>query len=706
MQLHCTRPGCSRPINPHPNLKDSIRTASQLFCTNCGMPLILRGRYLPQRLLGKGGFGAAFYACDRDTPALRPCVVKLFQPSAQLNQQQLKIAQQLFAREAEVLERLGNQHPQIPDLFAYFPIVVKSPASGKDEEYFYLVQEFIDGEDLEQILERRGALPEGAVKAILISILQVLDFVHQNGAIHRDIKPSNIMKTVDSELFLLDFGAVKQVTGATATATKSTGIYTTGYAPPEQVTGGQVFPASDLYSLAVTCIVLLTGKETTELFDSYSNRWLWQNHINLQDSNLATVLNKLLNASPQDRYGNAEDTLSALMVGSDLTYQSTQKSPQQQQSIPGPVTTTSTATPPPPIPVTPAPPAPIAPTPSPPVPPASPKTISNQQQSKPGYVRPWMLGVLLLAAVLGGGGWVIKQKGLFIGKPQPSAIQPVDNFQEVDVPPGQYRYGGSTTWAPIRGVIDTKLQQAIPGLELLYQAPTNQAPGSSTGIQMLLNGELDFAQTSRPLTTEEKKQAQKQGITLEEFPVAIEGVAIVTHPELSITNLSQTDLRDIYTGQTNNWQQLGGPDLPVVPISRNDVGGTVAFFSKSVLNGEALASKVQRSVNTTEALRLTANTPGAIYFASAPEVVGQCTVKPLSIDQQPPYQPPYIDLQNCPNQRNQPNLDGFASGDYPLTRQIYIVSNADIPIGRIYAELILSKEGQGALSSVGFAQLR
>lgn len=707
MQLHCTRPGCSRPINPHPNLKDSIRTASQLFCTNCGMPLILRGRYLPQRLLGKGGFGAAFYACDRDTPALRPCVVKLFQPSAQLNQQQLKIAQQLFAREAEVLERLGNQHPQIPDLFAYFPIVVKSPASGKDEEYFYLVQEFIDGEDLEQILERRGALPEGAVKAILISILQVLDFVHQNGAIHRDIKPSNIMKTVDSELFLLDFGAVKQVTGATATATKSTGIYTTGYAPPEQVTGGQVFPASDLYSLAVTCIVLLTGKETTELFDSYSNRWLWQNHINLQDSNLATVLNKLLNASPQDRYGNAEDTLSALMIGSDLTYQSTQKSPQQQQSIPRPVTTTSTATPPPPIPVTPAPPATIAPTPSPPVPPASPKTISNQQQSKPGFVRPWMLGMLLLAAVLGGGGWVIKQKGLLgIGKPQPSAIQPVDSFQEVDVPPGQYRYGGSTTWAPIRGVIDTKLQQAIPGLELLYQAPTNQAPGSSTGIQMLLNGELDFAQTSRPLTTEEKKQAQQQGITLEEFPVAIEGVAIVTHPELSITNLSQTDLRDIYTGQTNNWQQLGGPDLPVVPISRNDVGGTVAFFSKSVLNGEALASKVQRSVNTTEALRLTANTPGAIYFASAPEVVGQCTVKPLSIDQQPPYQPPYIDLQNCPNQRNQPNLDGFASGDYPLTRQIYIVSNADIPIGRIYAELILSKEGQGALSSVGFAQLR
>ncbi|MEO0459103.1 MAG: serine/threonine-protein kinase, partial [Cyanobacteria bacterium P01_A01_bin.114] len=164
-----------------------------------------------------------------------------------------------------------------------------SPSSGQDEEYFYLVQEFIDGEDLEQILERRGPLPEGAVKAILISILKVLDFVHKNGAIHRDIKPSNIMKTVDNQLYLLDFGAVKQVTGA-ASSTRSTGIYTTGYGPPEQITGGQVFPASDLYSLAVTCAVLLTGKETTELFDSYSNRWRWQDQVTSTDKNLALVL--------------------------------------------------------------------------------------------------------------------------------------------------------------------------------------------------------------------------------------------------------------------------------------------------------------------------------------------------------------------------------------------------------------------------------
>ena len=651
------------------------------------MPLILRGRYLPERLLGQGGFGSAYYACDRDTPALRPCVVKLFQPSTQLSQQQLQIAQQLFAREAEVLERLGNQHPQIPDLYAYFPIIVKSPSSGNDEEYFYLVQEFIDGEDLEQILERRGALPEGAVKAILVSILKILEFVHSNGAIHRDIKPSNIMKTVDNQLYLLDFGAVKQVTGAAST-TRSTGIYTTGYAPPEQVTGGQVFPASDLYSLAVTCVVLLTGKETADLFDSYSNRWVWQQHVTLQDKNLILVIDKLLSASPQDRYSSAQMVLDALMPGTNAP-PSLSKSTVAKQT-----TAVSPATAMPPTTAAPA---------------SAPQRLTSSSPmhhpAQKRLLRPWMLAIALLIALFAGGGWWIRQRKM-PGTSQLPRIASAAKFTDIEVPTGQFTYGGSTTWAPIRGAVDPLIEQAFPGLQLVYKDPTNQAPGSSAGIQMLINGELDFAQTSRPLTQTEKQQAQQNGITLQEIPVAIEGVAVVIHPELPLSNLSQTELRDIYTGRVNNWQQLGGPDLPIMAISRDDKGGTVVFFSQAVLNGETLATSVQRSSTTTEAIRLTGNTPGAIYFASAPEVVGQCTVKPISIDQQPSYKLPYIDLQNCPSQRNQPNLEGFSTGDYPLTRQIYVVTTADTPIGQTYAELMLSAEGQTALNDAGFAQLQ
>lgn len=272
MEIHCTRPGCPRPQNFFSDLDDPglVRTAQQKYCTSCGMPLILVGRYMPSRLLGRGGFGAAFLARDRYTPAMRQCVVKQFQPSGDLSPQQVTLAQGLFEREAEVLEQLGNTHPQIPNLFAFFPLSVPSSQGGKDEQFFYLVQQFIDGQDLEHERHIRGKFSEDQALEVLKEILNVLEFVHQNGSIHRDIKPSNIMRDRNGRLYLLDFGAVKQVTKG-ITSARSTGIYSQGFAPPEQMAGAQVYPSSDLYALAVTVITLLTGKDTEALYDAYSN---------------------------------------------------------------------------------------------------------------------------------------------------------------------------------------------------------------------------------------------------------------------------------------------------------------------------------------------------------------------------------------------------------------------------------------------------
>jgi serine/threonine-protein kinase len=276
------------------------------------MPLILCGRYLPERLLGQGGFGAAYLARDRYTPTLRLCVVKLFQPSGDLSPDQLELAQSLFQREAAVLEELGNKHPQIPDLYAFFPLIVPGLKPEQQEEYFYLVQEFIDGEDLEQTLARRGPLPTAEVVEVLVSMLKVLDFVHQNGTIHRDIKPSNIMRHRNDRLYLLDFGAVKQVTTAqNAASAKSTGIYSIGFAPPEQMAGGAVYPSTDLYALAVTCITLLTGKEAGDLYDSYNNSWAWRSHVQINPA-IADVLDRMLLPSPNQRYASAKEVLAAL----------------------------------------------------------------------------------------------------------------------------------------------------------------------------------------------------------------------------------------------------------------------------------------------------------------------------------------------------------------------------------------------------------
>lgn len=267
------------------------------------MPLLLGGRYIVERPIAQGGFGATFLARDRYTPAMKRCVVKLLQPVG-LTSSQMVIAKQMFEREATVLEDLGT-HPQIPDMLAYFEV-----QSGQDE-FFYLVQEFVDGFTLEQIVEQHGAIAEADVLEIMQSLLPVLTFIHDKGSIHRDIKPANIMvRKLDQTYFLLDFGAVKQVAGAVK-GQKSTGIFTPGYGAPEQMRGDTVFPATDLYAFAVTCLFLLTGKDPDELFDVNYNTWKWDRFVQLSP-NLNNVLHKMLETAPSDRFTAASDVLQAL----------------------------------------------------------------------------------------------------------------------------------------------------------------------------------------------------------------------------------------------------------------------------------------------------------------------------------------------------------------------------------------------------------
>jgi serine/threonine protein kinase len=313
MEVYCTRPRCPRPQNYFADLDDitTLKTTQQKYCTTCGMPLLLDGRYVTTKLLGRGGFGAAFLARDRRIPGMRQCVVKQFQPVGNLTSTQLQQAQIMFEREADVLAQLGNDHEQIPDLFAFFPVIVNSSQSGQEDQFFYLVQEYIDGQNLEEELVQQGKFSEQQVLEVLQEILKVLKFVHERGIIHRDIKPSNIMRRRDGKLFLLDFGAVKQVTNAALGAASSTGIYSMGFAPPEQMAGGQVFPSTDLYALAVTLITLSTNQEAIQLFDAYSNQWKWREQVNI-NPRLAEILDKMLLPAANQRFQSAQEVLDAL----------------------------------------------------------------------------------------------------------------------------------------------------------------------------------------------------------------------------------------------------------------------------------------------------------------------------------------------------------------------------------------------------------
>jgi phosphate transport system substrate-binding protein len=288
--------------------------------------------------------------------------------------------------------------------------------------------------------------------------------------------------------------------------------------------------------------------------------------------------------------------------------------------------------------------------------------------------------------------------------------------QVANVPSGLFSYGGSTTWAPIRQEVDSEIQKLWPKFQLRYTDPTTGAPGSGTGIKMLLNDQLVFAQSSRSIKDEEYQKAQQRGFTLKQIAVAIDGIAIAVNPQLNIPGLTLAQLKDIYTGKLTNWQQLNGPNLPITPYSRRlEEGGTIQFFDENVLGGEKFGNNVNFIPTTTQALREVAKNPGGIYYASAPEVVRQCSVKPLPLGRKseqlvPPYKEPFIPLQNCPQQRNQINATAFQTGDYPITRRLFVIvkqnGQTDQQAGETYANLLLTDQGQKLITQAGFVRIR
>ena len=202
----------------------------------------------------------------------------------------------------------------------------------------------------------------------------------------------------------------------------------------------------------------------------------------------------------------------------------------------------------------------------------------------------------------------------------------------IEVPTGVFNYGGSTTWAVLREKEAALLQSAWPDFQLRYTAPIAEPPGSGTGISMLLVGQLAFSQSSRSIEPEEYEEAKRRGFSLEQIPVAIDGIAFAVNPDLDISGLTIDQLKGIYTGKITNWSQINGPDVPIIPFSRPpEAAGTPEFFVENVLRDEPLGSGVKLVNGTTQGLRAVAANLGGIFYASSPEVVPQCSIKPLPI---------------------------------------------------------------------------
>ncbi len=209
----------------------------------------IRSYELLEPLGPQGKYCRTYLARNHDLPSVPYCVVK------QLHQPPFPKIQELFAREAKVLDRLG-QHSHIPRLIASFS------EGNSDGDYFYLVQEYIEGQDLSNEISPGQTLRDSQVRDLLRQVLTILSFVHNHKVIHRDISPKNLIRrTENREIYLIDFGSVKELSTSTRTRfgqiRTPTLVGTPGYMAPEQQRGKPCF-ASDLYSLGMVAVAALT----------------------------------------------------------------------------------------------------------------------------------------------------------------------------------------------------------------------------------------------------------------------------------------------------------------------------------------------------------------------------------------------------------------------------------------------------------------
>ena len=268
----------------------------------------LKEHYYIEKKLDSGGFGAIYLARDTFSAISGTYIVKHFSPSYQ-NKTQLKTAMRLFQQESDSLQKLGN-HPQVPRIYDFF----------EEDNDFFLIQELIEGQTLQQELAETDYFNQAQTIKLLTQTLEVVRFIHEQGYIHRDIKPDNLIRNrFDNSIFLIDFGAVKEKIdpkniGKQGDFLLTVGILSPGYTPDEQFHGRPEF-CSDLYALAMVAIQVMTGKHPNNLQRNVDLELMWRDflpaHFNY-DANFLDLIDKMVRQKWQQRHQSAGAVLEAL----------------------------------------------------------------------------------------------------------------------------------------------------------------------------------------------------------------------------------------------------------------------------------------------------------------------------------------------------------------------------------------------------------
>ncbi len=733
---------------------------------------ILNERYRLQPELGKGSFGVTYLAEDIKKPNQPQCVIKQLQLSTLVGLDKEE-AKRRFEKEAETLNKLGK-HDRIPQLWNYFI----------EDDELYLVQEFIDGQDLSKEISPDQRWSEGQVIGLLYDVLEILKFIQQQNPpiIHRDINPKNlIQRESDRRIVLIDFGAVKEIIETSKDETELTLPFGTGDYRAEEQKNGKPCLQSDIYGLGKTALFALTGNSPRKLNCLPNGCVIWPEEIEVSNS-LKQIIDKMVQRESSDRYATAAEaleelaplhkigetvdgyTLKAIWEGEEFsqTYLAYKyNNPNDAYIVKGII----------------------------------PQAL-EQRQSDLGeqeiiYIKKsnyhevqdifkpkillkyfsypvnskiaWL--VIILASILGGISIKIPPKTPSPIQPEipshittnPSPSEPpnivdkiLDCFEDVpnvpnpkDLRPDSlFNYGHSSTFVTVRKSIEKKIKEHFPYFRLKYIEKTKYAPdpkpGSTTGIMMLLNGELDIGQSSRPLKDKERERAKTVGgYKLKERAVAKDFIAIAVNPSLGITQLTLKEIKDIYTGKITNWQKLGGPDLKITPYSRSlEASGLVQYFVENILKGkfnwdplnseietkdeivESFENTVIEVHDTTDAMQKLENDRGGIYYGSAALIIPQCTVKSLSLGIESgtytnPYEGAAVHRDHCNDKnKNKVNLAIEQNGVYPskLIYELYVIIKANGGIvqqaGEAYANLLLTEQGQQSLKEAGLIRIR
>jgi phosphate transport system substrate-binding protein len=467
---------------------------------------------------------------------------------------------------------------------------------------------------------------------------------------------------------------------------------------------------------------LLTGKNPTNIYDSYRDLFTWRDKTVNISTNFLNLIDRLMHKNPHQRPSNTATIFQAIAALTPVnttpiaTYTLPQASrnsnsgfftqPTQSSHFAAPLGTTS------------------------------PKVSYSLLNVAAGIERqanyifaflaknsiPVAVGISLLSV------WLFWPKS-------PNTVtannKMGESFAEIkDVPHGIFKYGGSTTWATTRQLkssIDAGIKGVFPKYDIVYtdsssadlkstqDGTCDRQPGSNTGICWLIAGDLDFAHSSVAL--DKSKYAADVHIRhLKEEAVAYDALAVVVNPQLKIPGLTIAQLRDIYRGKVTNWQEIGGPNLKIVAFSRDEnAGGSVSSFKDLVLSTTD-SFKYQKVESTTAGLQQVKATPGGIYYGAGEEViVDSCYTQPIAIGNSignliKPYQEPLQSPNDCiKGQRNRINTEVIKRQEYPLTRKMYVIIKVDgtdrQKAGEAYINLLKTKQGQALLEKAGFISI-